>query len=205
MNLSIAKSILFNSKDKHLVLQKLNWVIKKWIRFYEKAHLRSDLWEKKSSLNGARTHESLGSNTESIEFAPKIWIFKKIRLNLRSVLKISRLYRLMICRKPLLLTIFLKDLYGNSTWLCRIICKIYEQNYVHIVIRILTKKSSSLLLRNDKLPPRLMKFLKIQFDNYTFFLEFIIFSKLFFQLKESKVKFSRCHFCINWFDLFPKL
>ena len=90
MNLSIAKSILFNSKDKHLVLQKLNWVIKKWIRFYEKAHLRSDLWEKKSSLSGARTHESLGS-TESIEFAPKIWIFKKIRLNLPSVFKLSRL------------------------------------------------------------------------------------------------------------------
>ena len=39
--------------------------------FYEKAHLRSDLWEKKSSSSGARTHENLGS----IEFAPKIWIF----------------------------------------------------------------------------------------------------------------------------------
>ena len=54
------------------------------------------LMKKKCSLSGARTHKSLGS-TEiwlvSIKFAPKIWIFKKIRFNLPSVLKISRLYR----------------------------------------------------------------------------------------------------------------
>ena len=68
-----------------------------WIRFYEKPQLRSDLW-KKSSLSGARTHKSLGSTESwlgSIEFAPTVWIFKKFRLNLRSKVKISRLYTSM--------------------------------------------------------------------------------------------------------------
>ena len=64
--------------------------------------------KKKSSLGGARTHESLGSTVSwlgSIKFAHKIWIFKEIRLNLPSVFKISRLYLRAISHK---ITNFLK-------------------------------------------------------------------------------------------------
>ena len=75
----------------------LNWFYNTYLA------LKRPIEEKKlSSSSGARTHVSLGS-LGSIEFASIIWIFKKMRLNLGSVLKIFRLYLLSCQAKSAIL------------------------------------------------------------------------------------------------------
>ena len=55
-------------------------------------HLKSPIEEKKVKLWLRLEPTKVLSSLGSIEFAPIIWIFKKIRLNLGSVLKLLRLY-----------------------------------------------------------------------------------------------------------------